>query len=213
MRHHAQQRGQRAEEGAVARGGAADRGGLRAQRRQPPRDRRAVGAARELDHDLRARARVGGQHARGAHVGHAPAVVERAHGPDDAEARLAAARQLDGEGRAHPDAQRLREADADLRLVAAAQPAPGVERGVLEARVVAGEGDELDRLAQREGVGALRHVARRGVGHAGQRAHLGGAVGGQPRGEVVALAHRARVVAQRRDQRGEAEHEQHHGAR
>ena len=56
---------------------------------------------------------------------------------------------------------------------------PGVERRILEARVVAGEGDELDRLAQREGVGALHDVARRGVGHAGQRADLGRALGGQ----------------------------------
>jgi hypothetical protein len=53
-------------------------------------------------------------------------------------------------GSSHPDAQRLREADADLGLVAAAQPAPGVERWVLEAGVVAGEGHELDRLAERE---------------------------------------------------------------
>ena len=97
--HDAQQRGQRAEEGAVARRGAADRGGLRAERRQPSRDRGAVGAARELDHDLRSGARVGGQHARRAHVGDAAVVVERADGPDDAEARLAAARQLDGERR------------------------------------------------------------------------------------------------------------------
>ena len=157
-------------------------------------------------------ARVGGQHAGGPHVGDAAVVVERAHGADDAEARLARSRQLHREGRADADAQRLREPDADLGLVAAAQPAPGVERRILEARVVAGEGDELDRLAEREGVGALHDVARRGVGHAGQRADLGRAVGGQPRGEVVALAHRAGVVAQRRDERGEPEHEQDDGA-
>ena len=77
------------------------------------------------------------------------------------------------------DAQRLGQPDADLGLVAAAQAPPGVERRVLEARVVAGEGDELDRLAEREGVGALHDVARRGVGDAGQRADLGRAVGGQ----------------------------------
>ena len=132
----------------------------RGLRRPALASRRATAARsaprRELDHDLRAGARVGGQQR--ARAGHRRRgrVVERADGPDDAEARLAAARQLHGERRADADAQRLREADADLGLVVAAQPAPGVERRVLEAGVVAGEGDELDRLAQREGVGALR---------------------------------------------------------
>ena len=56
---------------------------------------------------------------------------------------------------------------------------PASSGGILEARVIAGEGDELDRLAEGEGVGALHDVARRGVGDAGQRADLARAVGGQ----------------------------------
>ncbi|HEX5899956.1 MAG TPA: hypothetical protein VFY32_11205, partial [Solirubrobacteraceae bacterium] len=53
------------------------------------------------------------------------------------------------------DPQRLGKADADLGFVAAAQAPAGAERRILEAGVIAGEGDELDRLAEREGVGAL----------------------------------------------------------
>ena len=49
--------------------------------------------------------------------------------PDDAEARLAAARQLHGERRADADAERLREADADLGLVAARSRRPASSGG------------------------------------------------------------------------------------
>src|SRR3954453_8542809 len=50
--------------------------------------------------------------------------------------------------------------------------------------------------------------ARPGVGDARDAPHVGHRLGRQRRGELVALADRARVVAQRRDERGEAEHEQ-----
>jgi hypothetical protein len=166
----------------------------------------------EFDDDLRTRAGVGGQDATRAHVGDAPVVVERAHGADDAEARFSAAGKLHRERRADPDPQRLREPDADLRLIVAVQPPSAVDGRVLEPRVVAGEGEQLHRLAERERVGALDDVARGGVGHARQRAHGGGAIGGQPRRQLVALADRAGVVAQRGHERPQAEHQQHDGA-
>ena len=95
-------------------------------------------------------ARVGREDAPRAHVGDPAVVVEGPRHPDDAEARLAARGQLDGERCPGPDPERLREPDADLGLVVGRHPAPARERRVLEARVVAGEGDELDRLAERE---------------------------------------------------------------
>ena len=87
-----------------------------------------------------------------------PATRKRSSPPEE---------QRDGQRRARAQAERVGQPDADLGLVGAAQPAAGDERRLLEHRVVARVGDHVDRLAQRERVGRLDLVARRGGGDAG----------------------------------------------
>ena len=153
---------------------------------------------------------LGREQRRGADVGDPPAVLERAHDAADPQADLVATGRLDRQRRSRPQPERLRQPEPDLASRAGAQPPPGGERRRLEAGVVAGVADQPHRLPEPEGVGGGQLVARRGGLHAGERPHRGQPRRVQPRGQLVALADRARVVAQPHQQRGEREHQQHH---
>ena len=66
----------------------------------------------------------------------------------------------DGERRARPQPERVGQPEPDLDLVRPAHAPPGRQRRRLEARVVAGVGDEPERLAEPERVGRVDAVAR-----------------------------------------------------
>ena len=99
-----------------------------------------------------------------------------------------------------PQPERLREPEPHFGLVAGAQPPSRRERGRLEARVVAGIADQPHRLPEPERVGGRELITRRGIAHAGDRPHLGQPRRVELRGQLVALADGARVVAQPHEQ-------------
>ena len=138
-----------------------------------------------------------------------PSVLERAHDARHAEADLGAARQLRGERGAGPQPERVGEPEPDLHLARPAHPPALVERRRLELRVVAGVGDELQRLAEPERVGRVDRVALAGGVDAGDAADRREHVLRRRDGELVALADGPRVVAQALEQRGEREHQRH----
>jgi hypothetical protein len=127
--------------------------------------------------------------------------------PTTREADLPPARQLGGERRARPQAQRVGQAEADLDLAGPADAPPRGERRGLEPGVVAGVGDEPERFAQPEGVGGVDGIARAGRLDAGDAADRGQQVLGRLHRELVALAHGAGVVAQSLQEGGEGEHQ------
>ena len=148
-----------------------------------------------------ARRGIGGQQRGGRDVGDPAVVVERADHARDAQAQLAAPRGAAmRQRRARGEAERLGQARARPRPARVrAAGCPTRQRRRLEDRVVAGIGDHVDRLPERERVDGLGLVARRRGLDAGDRAHArrrrpAGAVGGQ----LVALAERARVGLERR---------------
>ena len=112
----------------------------------------------------------------GLHPADPAVVLERAHDPGDAEAHLGAARQLGGQRRPRPQPERVGQPEPDLDLARRAHaPALG-ERRRLELGVVAGVGDEPQRLAEPERVRGLDRVAlARGVdaGHVADRRRAG----------------------------------------
>ena len=126
--------------------------GVRAQVGQPRGDRARVARRAQAHDDLRRPRRAGRQQPRGAHVGHAALVVERAHRADDAEARLAAPELRRPGWRPGRTPSACARPTPTSASSSARTSAPVGQRRVLELGVVAGEGDELHRLAQREGV-------------------------------------------------------------
>ncbi len=154
--------------------------------------------------------RIGRPQRRVARVRHPALVLQRPHHADHPQPDLVPTGRLHRERRARPQAERVGEPEPDLGLAGGAQPPPGGQRRRLEARVVAGVADQPHRLAEPEGVGARQLVARRGGAHAGQPPHRRQLRRVEVRAELVALADRARVVAQPHEQRGQREHQDHH---
>ena len=170
-----------------------------------------VGARLELHREApAAERRVGVEQPVRLHVGDPPVALQRAHDADHAEAHLARALELHRERRARPQPERVGQPEPDLRLARPAHAPPLGERRRLEGRVVAGEGDQPQRLAEPEGVRHLDLVARGDVRHARDRRDVGLEDRVEPHRQLVALADRPRVVAQPLEQRGEREHQRQH---
>src|ERR671937_940686 len=86
------------------------------------------------------------------HVREQSLIAQRLNDPDNAEARLTPGRKLRCKCRAEVEVERLCEPEADIRLVGCPNAAADCERRRLEACAVTRKGDQLERLAEVEGI-------------------------------------------------------------